>query len=203
MANPQHEPTMEEILASIRKIISDDAAAPAATPSASSPGQGTSEPEVLDLTHEVGGAPAVAEIAAMEVKPEETQSSPKSEAPVEQAAEATATPAAEAGIFSEKARKALSDALSGIHASPSEPPGETPTEAVVPAAAASVEAVFERAVKEAFEPVLDKWLGANSDALIEHVKPVIRDWLDENFPALLEGAIRNELARAARPRSRR
>ena len=52
--NAQHEPTMEEILASIRKIISEDppggegtADATAATPS------NPDEPEVLDLTQEV------------------------------------------------------------------------------------------------------------------------------------------------------
>jgi cell pole-organizing protein PopZ len=48
-ANPQHEPTMEEILASIRKIISEDssdAAAPAA-------GTVQEESEILELTEEV------------------------------------------------------------------------------------------------------------------------------------------------------
>jgi cell pole-organizing protein PopZ len=32
MSNPQHEPTMEEILASIRKIISEDGPEAAAAP---------------------------------------------------------------------------------------------------------------------------------------------------------------------------
>ena len=32
MSSPQHEPTMEEILASIRKIISEDSPADAAAP---------------------------------------------------------------------------------------------------------------------------------------------------------------------------
>jgi hypothetical protein len=56
-SNPQHEPTMEEILASIRKIISEDqpepakpnAAEPAAAPKSVPP----FEPEVFDLTEEV------------------------------------------------------------------------------------------------------------------------------------------------------
>jgi hypothetical protein len=62
--------------------------------------------------------------------------------------------------------------------------------------------VFERAVKDAFEPVFQKWLAENNEALIERMKPAIRDWLDENFPALLEDAIRSELARV-KPRVRR
>ena len=45
MSNPQHEPTMEEILASIRKIISEDAPeAPAAE--APAPAAGTSSSAV-------------------------------------------------------------------------------------------------------------------------------------------------------------
>src|ERR1700744_2090562 len=63
MANPQHEPTMEEILASIRKIISDDASATSAAqpaPAASQPEHSDAEPEVLDLTHEVGETAASA-----------------------------------------------------------------------------------------------------------------------------------------------
>ena len=73
---------------------------------------------------------------------------------------------------------------------------------IVAIAGDTVEAVFTRAVKESFDPVFQKWLAENRDALVERVKPEIRDWLDENFPALLEEAIRSELARA-KPRSRR
>src|SRR6476620_7614265 len=48
-SSPQHEPTMEEILASIRKIISED------THEAPAPKK---EPEVLELTQEVPEEPA-------------------------------------------------------------------------------------------------------------------------------------------------
>src|SRR5437764_3851354 len=49
VSSPQHEPTMEEILASIRKIISEDThEAPAPKP----------EPEVLELTQEAPEEPA-------------------------------------------------------------------------------------------------------------------------------------------------
>ena len=58
MSNPQDEPTMEEILASIRKIISEDApegapAEPQAAGLASAPMQ---QDDVLELTHEVEAA---------------------------------------------------------------------------------------------------------------------------------------------------
>ena len=67
MSNPQHEPTMEEILASIRKIISEDApeggapVAEAAAPPPPSPPPPPSaaptpapvEDDILELTQEV------------------------------------------------------------------------------------------------------------------------------------------------------
>ena len=42
MSSPQHEPTMEEILASIRKIISEDS--PAEAPAAPEPARSLSLP---------------------------------------------------------------------------------------------------------------------------------------------------------------
>ena len=55
MSDPQHEPTMEEILASIRKIISEDGPETPATPAASAPAP--EEPDILELTQEVAPAP--------------------------------------------------------------------------------------------------------------------------------------------------
>jgi cell pole-organizing protein PopZ len=107
MSNPEHEPTMEEILASIRKIISEDSPEAAA---------------------------------------------PRAAAPI--------------------------------------PPLD----------GASVENVFERAVRESFEPVLQKYLSDNSGAVIERMKPLIREWMDEHFPPLLEGAVRAEVERVVKAR---
>src|SRR5471030_1298962 len=68
-SSPQHEPTMEEILASIRKIISEDSTD---TPAAAAPAQ---EADVLELTQEMPeehapapAAPPRAPVAAL--KPE-------------------------------------------------------------------------------------------------------------------------------------
>jgi len=68
---------------------------------------------------------------------------------------------------------------------------------------ATVETVFERAVRESFEPVLKRYLADNSAAVIEGVKPVIRAWMDEHFPALLEGAVRAEVERVVKARGSR
>ena len=63
-----------------------------------------------------------------------------------------------------------------------------------------MESVFERAVRESFEPVLQKYLSDNSAAVIERMKPLIREWMDEHFPALLEGAVRAEVERVVKAR---
>ena len=66
-----------------------------------------------------------------------------------------------------------------------------------------MEAVFERAVRESFNPVLQKYLSDNSGAVIDRMKPLIREWMDEHFPALLEGAVRAEVERVVKARGKR
>ena len=188
MTNPQHEPTMEEILASIRKIIAEDP--PGGEGTSASPAA-SDEPEVLDLTQEVHEESAV------------IASAPKPEADDQAAAESpsandTAATHSSEGIFSDKARKALSDAFAGL-----EPESqETGNEQVPSMNGLPIEAVFEKAVREAFEPVLQKWLDDNASVLIDRTKPAISEWLDMHFPAMLEDAVRNEVARAVMARRR-
>ena len=205
MSNPQHEPTMEEILASIRKIISEDApeggapaaeaapaavapapvaAAPAPAPAAPAPAPEPVYEDVLELTEEIQAqAPApepVEEIVFENVAPE---------------------PAAHSDIFSDQTRKAMEDTFNAI---PEEPEPEAlvrrPAPALAPIDGATVENVFERAVRESFEPVLQKYIADNSSAVIERMKPLIREWMDEHFPALLEGAVRAEVERVVKAR---
>lgn len=103
-------------------------------------------------------------------------------------------------IFSEKTRRALSDAFAKLEPEPEPRPAYAPRVAA-PVEGNSVEAVFERAVREAFEPVVNEWLASNADAIVERMKPMIREWMDERFPEILENAIRDEVARVARVRS--
>lgn len=192
VSNPQHEPTMEEILASIRKIISEDSTeqAPAAEPA--KPAEPASD--ILDLTQEVAPEPAPApEPVEMEAAPENDvvfeNIDPPAEAP------------SNTGIFTDEHRSHLDNAFAALD----EPEEDTPAPAPRPAAApgSSVESVFERAVRDAFEPVARQWLKDNAPELIDSMKPLIREWLDEHFPALLEGAVREEVARVAKARGKR
>ena len=169
MSSPQHEPTMEEILASIRKIISEDA------PEGGIPAEEAAPPpptpvhdDVLELTHEFVEAPAVHN-----------------------------------DIFSDQTRRVMEDTFNSIPDEPEPEPAPAPVcnaLSIAPVDGSTVENVFERAVRESFEPVLQKYLGDNSDAVINRMKPLIREWMDEHFPALLEGTVRAEVERVVKSR---
>lgn len=217
-SSPQHEPTMEEILASIRKIISEDSnEAPASIPEPAK-----AEPDVLDLTQEVHdeptpvtASPAPADEHVAETAPEPVQPAHAPEpAPepdvvfVSHEETTVSSPAQEHddnGIFSEKSRKAIDDAFAGLDEADDETAAEAPKSATaVPHIEGdSVEAVFERAVRSSVEPLLHQWMDGRKDELLNAVKPMIREWMDEHFPALLEGAVRDEVARVVKARGRR
>ena len=178
MSNPQHEPTMEEILASIRKIISEDSPSTHETPP-------NGERDVLDLTQEVRETPS-------------SEDPPPANTDCPEPAAAARSPFQSGdGLFSDRTRAVVDEAVAGLSSA-----AASDDETREGVSGDSVEETFERAVREAFEPVLGNWLAHNSDAMIAHMKPVIRDWLDEHFPALLESAVKVELARA-RARNRR
>jgi cell pole-organizing protein PopZ len=211
-SSPQHEPTMEEILASIRKIISEDSAeaappAPAAAPAAAAPAPAPEETpapaaaaleeDVLELTEEIQEPEPVAP-PAPPPQPEE----------VEFKTIETPAPITGNDIFSDKTRRAIDDAFNKLD-SEEEAAGQT---ASAPMASTfrstsvdgdSVEAVFERAVRDAVGPHIDQWMSNQKDDLLAAMRPLIREWMDEHFPAILEGAVREEVARAVKARAKR
>ncbi|HVV26637.1 MAG TPA: DUF2497 domain-containing protein [Rhizomicrobium sp.] len=209
MSNAQHEPTMEEILASIRKIISEDSPEAAAPPPpAPQPVHEPVHEEVLELTQEAEIVPPPVQEPAFAPLPEPARPEPVQQVqPVAQDVvfePAAPAPADHSDIFSDQTRKAMEDTFAAIPVEQPEP--EAPRAAAAPIApvdGATVESVFERAVRDSFEPVLVKYLSDNSPAVIERMKPVIREWMDEHFPALLEGAVRAEVERVVKARGRR
>jgi len=201
---------MEEILASIRKIISEDSgeaappapaaaapAAPAPAPEATpAPAAAALEEDVLELTEELK-EPEPAPVAAAP-EPEE----------VEFKTIETPAPVTGNDIFSDKTRRAIDDAFSKLD-SEEEDAGKT---APSPMASTfrstnvdgdSVEAVFERAVRDAVGPHIDQWMSNQKDDLLAAMRPLIREWMDEHFPSILEGAVREEVARAVKARAKR
>ena len=67
----------------------------------------------------------------------------------------------------------------------------------------TLEALFLKAIRDAFTPVLQEWVDNHYDEVLERMKPLIREWMDENLPALIEATVAKEIRAAAVPRSRR
>ena len=197
-SSPQHEPTMEEILASIRKIISEDS--PEAQPAVQSLAE--AEPEVLELTQEVHEEPAPAPVIAAP-PPQPAAAAHVDDVVFQTIEEPKATPAPKTseGIFSDTSRKAFDDVSSKFaRAESASPPPRDPAAPIAPHDGNSLEALFDRAVRETFEPVLQEWMGTHADAIVERMKPLIGEWMDKNFPPLLAAAVEAEFVRTRKPR---
>ena len=158
---------MEEILASIRKIISEDSPEPHAMES--SPPSGANEaqePGVLELTQEAHDEHGVQPASGTwpPLPSESVHSDDRIEGAWRESAHVAAT-ADESrasrpgdGIFSDKSRKALDDALTQLAPQGT---GEAISGSPAPVGGLPLEAVFERAVGEAFGPVLRQTPGGS------------------------------------------
>lgn len=216
-SSPQHEPTMEEILASIRKIISEDSAE-AAAPAAAAPAQPaaaapTPTPAPTPAPEQTPAPAAKAlEEDVLELTEEVREPEPAPE-PIKPADEVIfqtidePAPLTSSDIFSDKTRRAMDDAFNKLdleeEAQPSAPAAMASTFRSTTIEGNSVEAVFERAVRDAVGPHIDQWMFNQKDELLAAMKPLIREWMDEHFPAILEGAVREEVARAVKARGKR
>jgi uncharacterized protein len=201
-SSPQHEPTMEEILASIRKIISEDS--PDGQP-AQAQAAAAEEPEVLELTQEVEEepAPAPAPVTLAPVAapvPQPVVAKPVDDVIFQTIKDPEPAPAP-SSIFSDNTRRVFDDVSTKF--TQTEPTPAPPRDTRAPVAShdgATLEAIFDRAVRETFEPVLQKWMEENSAAIVERMKPAIAEWMDKNFPPLLSAAVEAEFVRTRRPR---
>ncbi|MBV9570649.1 MAG: DUF2497 domain-containing protein [Alphaproteobacteria bacterium] len=213
---------MEEILASIRKIIAEDSSEPQAPkadavaangnegPRAeTSPEPTPSEPVAEEETAvpvQVSEAVAPSEAAEARVEPP-TQANIQTEtliSHVEEISMSNSGQASHDGIFSDKARQAIDDAFADLDRVSETDKGSAPRAVSLPPVDGnSVEAVFERAVRGSVDPVLQRWMDGHQQDLLNAAKPLIREWMDDHFPALLEGAVREEVARVIRARGGR
>ena len=190
------EPTMEEILASIRRIISEDdapaaEAAPAPepepveeaspalmdeTPSMQEP-EPQEEEEILDLTERYE-APAAETIGDLDViapaDEPEPEPFPTSFAEPERPVAQEPTPSASSVPY---------DSLVGESAS---------------AASASAFAGLSAAFRHP-EPIPTGGVGPTIDDLARALlRPMLKDWLDANLPGIVEAEVRKEVERIAR-----
>ncbi|WP_372786193.1 DUF2497 domain-containing protein [Phenylobacterium sp.] len=182
------EPTMEEILASIRRIISeDDAPAPEEAEAAPAPAE---EPVALEAEPEPEPEPVAAQPEPVAAAPE-----PEPEPMVEE----------EALELTEKVEThgdldvvTPSQAPEPIAAEPEAEPA--PVEALVSERVASAAASSFGALSAAITmPRGDRTL---EDVVRELLRPLLQQWLDDNLPAIVQTAVEAEVERIARGRVR-
>ena len=190
------EPTMEEILASIRRIISEDDA-PAETAQVAAEPEDEAEPA---FTPEP--VAAAAELAAEPVAETPAVEEPAAEEDVLELTDVYEAPAAEA----------IGD-LDVFTAEPEPAPAPTPApsyDALVgesaSASAASAFAGFASSLKKpeaapARAPTGDMAFlsGSTVEGMVaEMLKPMLKDWLDANLPGIVQTAVKAEVERIAR-----
>lgn len=194
---------MEEILASIRKIISEDQNEPVKPVAQFAAEEAPpAEAAVLELDQEVkddGSVVAVA-VTTEEAEPSrQAGDNGMSEMTFETGG--TMKPGvvelSHEDIIPDTARSAVGRAFASLDSNQ----GQQQREAMMPAGG-NLDAAFERAVQSAFAPAIYDWIDARGGDIMEQLKPLIRQWMDDNLPALIENAVRNEIARAVRNRGR-
>ncbi len=229
-ANPSAEPSMEEILASIRRIISDDGDAPAKAPApaprpataaaaagpepAGEPAEGHVTEDDLDRLFASAGSDDADDLDAEEdVLELDEEMTAAEEDPVELVE----------GLMPDEAEVAFADvaapapwpepAVEERAAAP--PPPEPPPapRAPGPGPAASraepeeeplVSAHTGASVNAAFGQLTHTILSANArtldDLVKEMLRPMLKAWLDENLPSVVERLVRAEIERVSRGR---
>jgi cell pole-organizing protein PopZ len=192
------EPTMEEILASIRRIISDDDPA-AAKGGAKGPAAKPAPEPAPEPAQDLGQDDIDAMFAAMDAGPE-----PAPE------------PKESVGIGDDLDVLELTDEVAETPA-PEEPepvkaapPPPQPPQQSEPPRASSLPAAPDRllspgadeAVQSAFGTLAHTILAGNArtldDIVREMLRPMLRAWLDDNLPPLVERLVRQEIERVAR-----
>ncbi|WP_244498876.1 DUF2497 domain-containing protein [Methylobacterium sp. GXS13] len=181
-AEKAHEPSMEEILASIRRIIADDQAAkPAETASAPEPD------DVLDL----------AEVAEPVMRPRAVPPPEPTPAPLD----------FDAIDFEDEAIAEPEPEPAPPPARPSPPPQPQPmfqAPRPEPESEALVSPATDATVNGAFNLLAHTVLTQNArtleDLVKEMLRPMLKSWLDDNLPAVVERLVRAEIERVSRGR---
>lgn len=176
MSDSSQEPTMEEILASIRRIISEDdapEAAPAAAPPppAEEPASRRTAPEELPIPDDEEFASASGG-AAYADDSDELELTEKVESHGDLDVYSASAAAAEPGPSAE--------ALGALVSAP---------------AAAAAAAAFGRLSGNIAMPAPGRTL---EDVVRELLKPLLQQWLDDNLPAIVQRAVDAEVTRIAR-----
>lgn len=174
---------MEEILASIRRIISEDE--PAGAASSDQPDAEPSE-DVLDLTDPIPSA---------DFEPEPEPEPVFTPAPRPAAVSAESETQGDLEIFAApKPRPAAPKPAPRPAPEPVSEPGEDDA-LLSPSAAASVSSAFGQLARTAPMPAAGRSI---EDVVREMLRPMLREWLDQHLPEIVEARVQAEVERLSR-----
>lgn len=194
------EPTMEEILASIRRIISEDDAP--AQPQAEDQAHAgpTGAPEVSALIDDDDGTDDVLELTEPEPEPEPVFAAPEPQPtpPARSEPAPAPIPAAAQPV----GRSGDLDIFDNEPVAPTRQPpprAETPepgddgllSASTAATAASAFGALSQRVAMPSDGQTLD-------DVVRDLLKPLLRDWLDRNLPGIVEAKVQAEVERISR-----
>src|SRR5215213_943294 len=201
------EPSMEEILASIRRIIADDEAKPAAAEKPASPPAAAKSAVMKDIPPSaIAPAPKPAAAAPKPAPPAPPPPPPPAPEPAvsnnqdDIDAMALPDPAPPAATFN-KVEPQDDLEFTEAKASRRQPAYEPPPESVAPARPILSHSTVS-AVESAFHSLANTVLSNNArtleDLVKEMLRPMLKSWLDDNLPGLVERIVKAEIERVSR-----
>lgn len=220
-----HEPTMEEILASIRRIIADDepaaeakpaASAPKAAAAAAKPASAPPPPVAEEPAAELGQDDIDAMLASFDSPAVPAKEEPKAAAKDEDVLDLTkpvakAETAGDVDFREPDAVKAEPepemDAWAAAEAMEEEEAAPPPKPISTAGLARDVGEVLLApeagdAVASAFSSLAHTILSQNArtldDLVQEMLRPMLKSWLDDNLPTIVERLVRSEIERVSR-----
>jgi cell pole-organizing protein PopZ len=187
---------MEEILASIRRIIADDggasaqagARAAAAAAPAHAPGSELEQNDI-DALMDKDDTPAESEVLELNQ-------------PVEPGPAFTAVRGPDVVFREEERRAPAPPRPAPVAAAPAPPPAPVAAPVRKPADDRLLSPTSTAAVSAAFNSLASTVLSENArtleDIVKEMMRPMLREWLEQNLPSLVERVVRAEIERVAR-----
>lgn len=188
MENAQPEPSMEEILASIRRIISEDEEESGETAKTPSHPVAT-KPEAADAE---APEPALSPIETPSQEPQ-GQGDEGAETPVADSSEAE--PAAAAPLDIPSQEEGLEMFKKNAEAAVSESAETLILDQTAAAAASQAFESLSQSVRVAGDSSRTV-----EDIVVAMLQPMIKEWLDANLPAIVEEKVEEEVKRVARRR---
>lgn len=168
------EPSMEEILASIRRIIADEKDGEPAAAAEEAPA--VVEEDVLELTQMVQDDGSVVDVTKQVSEPPVEIIEPPAPAPAPAPPQVQQTDPGE-GLLSNMAAEAATSSL---------------------AALANTVQIERRASSPMSYTPLGNGARTLEEMVLELMKPMLKDWLDQNLPAVVDRLVQKEVERIAR-----